>query len=55
MKKSEFITFRTNPETKQALEQMAAQKKWTISFLVEDIIDQWLQAQENEAKPSGQE
>lgn len=45
MKKSEFITFRTNPETKKALEQIAAEKKWTISFLVEDIIDQWIQEQ----------
>ena len=43
MKKTEFITFRTNPETKQALEQIAAEKKWTISFLVEEIIGQWLQ------------
>ena len=45
MKKSEFITFRTNPETKKALEQIASEKKWTITFLVEDIIDQWLQEQ----------
>ena len=47
MKKSEFITFRTDPKTKQILEQKAAQQKWTISFLVEDIIAQWLQAQED--------
>ena len=43
MKKTEYITFRTNPETKQALEKLAAEKKWTISFLVEEIIGQWLQ------------
>ena len=50
MKKSEFITFRTNPETKQALENIAAEKKWTISFLVEEIIGQWLQEQAEPAQ-----
>ena len=52
MKKTEFITFRTNQETKQALEQVAAEKKWTISFLVEDIIAQWLRQQQQ--KDDGQ-
>ena len=52
MKKTEFITFRTNQETKQALEQVAAEKKWTISFLVEDIIAPWLRQQQQ--KPDGQ-
>ena len=50
MKKSEFITFRTSPETKQALENIAAEKKWTISFLVEEIIGQWLQEQAEPAQ-----
>lgn len=54
MKKTEFITFRTNHETKQVLEQIAAEKKWTISFLVEDIIAQWLQAQEKEKTATDQ-
>ena len=42
MKKTEFITFRTNAETKQALEAVAEEKKWTISFLVEEIVAQWI-------------
>ena len=42
MKKSEYITFRTDQATKEALENLAAQKKWTISFVVEEIIKDWL-------------
>jgi len=49
MKKTEFITFRTNAETKQALEAVAEEKKWTISFLVEEIVAQWI-SQEKERK-----
>ena len=42
MKKSEYITFRTDLETKELLETLAAQKKWTISFVVEEIVKDWL-------------
>lgn len=48
MKKSEYITFRTDQITKEALENLAAQKKWTISFVVEEIIKDWLKNNENQ-------
>jgi len=48
MKKSEYITFRTDQVTKEALENLAAQKKWTISFVVEEIIKDWLKNNENQ-------
>lgn len=50
MKKTEFITFRTNQETKQELEKIAAEKKWTISLLVEEIVKEWLEKQVPEDK-----
>ena len=43
MKKSEYITLRTDKSTKDALAQLAAEKKWTISFLVEEIVKEWLE------------
>ena len=43
MKKSEFISFRTDPTTKEYLTQVASEKKWSISQLVEEIIQQWMQ------------
>jgi DNA-binding FrmR family transcriptional regulator len=42
MKKTEFITLRTDANTKAILEQLAAAKKWSISQLTEEIIQQWL-------------
>lgn len=42
MKKTEYITFRAEPQTKEALDKLAAEKKWTISFLVEEILKDWL-------------
>ena len=42
MKKTEFITLRTDPETKAILAQLAAEKKWSVSQLTEEIIQQWL-------------
>lgn len=50
MKKTEFITLRTDKETKDILAEIAASKKWSISLLVEDIIQQWLKEQ-NKQKP----
>ena len=43
MKKTEYITYRTDGETKEALEKIAEQKKWSISFVVEQIVQMWLQ------------
>ena len=51
MKKTEFITFRTDQKIKETLEKYAAEKKWTISFLVEEIVRQWLEEKENENTP----
>lgn len=45
MKKTEYITLRTDKETKDTLSEIAASRKWSISLLVEDIIQQWLNAQ----------
>ena len=50
MKKTELISFRTDKETKDILAEIAASKKWSISLLVEDIIQQWLKEQ-NKQKP----
>lgn len=44
MKKNECITFRTDKETKDALAQIANSKKWSISLLVEDIVQEWLKS-----------
>ncbi len=43
MKKTEYITYRTDKEIKAALAAIAAEKKWTISMLTEEIIKEWLQ------------
>ena len=42
MKKIENISFRTDENTKKILSEIAASKKWSISLLVEDIVQQWL-------------
>lgn len=42
MKKTEYISFRTDQVTRESLEKLASEKKWTISFLVEEIIKDWL-------------
>ena len=47
MKKTEYITFRTEQGTKEALAKIAAEKKWSISLLVEEIVNQWLQDRED--------
>lgn len=43
MKKTENISFRTDEETKKLLADMAKAKKWSISLLVEDIVQQWIE------------
>lgn len=50
MKKTECITFRTTAEIKDALAEIAAPKKWSISLLVEDIVTEWLK--QNPPQPS---
>ncbi len=42
MKKTEYITYRTDKEIKDILTRIAAEKKWSISQLSEEIIRQWL-------------
>ena len=42
MKKTEFITFRTDAQTKAILEKVAEEKKWSISQLSAEIIQQWI-------------
>ena len=42
MKKTEFITLRTDQKTKAILEKIAEEKKWSISQLTEEIIQQWI-------------
>ena len=42
MKKTEFISFRTTFATKEKLEEIAAEKKWSISLLVEEIVQEWI-------------
>lgn len=43
MKKTEYITYRTDKITKSVLATIAAEKKWSISQLSEEIIKEWLQ------------
>lgn len=42
MKKTEYITFRTDANTRAILEKYATEKKWSISFVVEEIIQEWI-------------
>lgn len=51
MKKSEYISFRTSQTSKAALEKYAAEKKWSISFLVEEIIQEWIEKHTHEEAP----
>ena len=43
MKRTEYITYRTDKETKNILAVIAAEKKWSISQLSEEIIREWLE------------
>lgn len=42
MKKTEYITYRTDTKIKDALIKISAEKKWSISQLSEEIIREWL-------------
>lgn len=43
MKKTEYITYRTDQQIKTILNKIAAEKKWSISQLSEEIIREWLE------------
>ena len=43
LKKTESVTYRTDMVLKTALLKIAAEKKWSISQLSEEIIREWLQ------------
>ena len=51
MKKTEDITYRTDANIKSILSQIAAEKKWSISQLSEEIIKEWLQEKYPELLP----
>ena len=42
LKKTESVTYRTDKEIKSILNKIAAEKKWTISQLTEEIVREWL-------------
>lgn len=43
LKKTESVTYRTDKLLQEALLKIAAEKKWSISQLSEEIIRDWLQ------------
>lgn len=53
VKKTESITYRTDAGTKSALLKIAAEKKWTVSLLSEEIVKEWLQEHYPELLHSG--
>lgn len=48
MKKDAYISFRTDKETKDKLEAFAKSKKWTLSILIEDIVQKWLEEKDSD-------
>ena len=52
MKKTEFISFRTDKETKEELKKIAESKKWSISLLVEEIVQEWMEKRSEQAPDS---
>ena len=51
MKRTEYITYRTDQITKSVLAKIAAEKKWSISQLSEEIIKEWLLEKHPELLP----
>ena len=51
MKRTEYITYRTDAAVKAALNIIAAEKKWSISQLSEEIIKEWLAEHRPELLP----
>ena len=52
LKKTESVTYRTDPTVKAALTKIATEKKWTISLLSEEIIREWLLEKHPELLPN---
>ena len=50
LKKTEFISFRTDSETKAQLEEIANKKKWTVSVVVREIVRDWLKEHKTTTK-----
>ena len=50
MKKTEYVTFRTDAETRRSLEEIAQEKKWTLSFVIEEIVKDWLKNNKDNPK-----
>lgn len=42
MKKTEYITYRTDAKIRAILKKIADEKKWSISQLTDEIIKEWL-------------
>lgn len=40
-KKTEVITFRTDSETKAAIEKMASEKEWSVAQVVDKICKEY--------------
>lgn len=51
VKKTEAVTYRTDSMVKDALLKIAAEKKWSISQLSEEIIKEWLLEKRPELLP----
>ena len=51
MKRTEYITYRTDKDIKNILSVIAAEKKWSISQLSEEIIKEWLAEHRPELLP----
>ena len=43
MKKTEYITYRTDAKIRSILKKLSDEKKWSLSQLSEEIIREWLQ------------
>ncbi len=55
MKKTEYITYRTNLTVKSILVQLAVEKKWSISQLSEEIIKEWIEEKHPELLKEAEE
>ena len=43
MKKTEYITYRTDAKIRSILKKLSDEKKWSLSQISEEIIRGWLQ------------
>ena len=43
MKKTEYITYRTDIKIRNILKKLADERKWSLSQISEEIIREWLQ------------